>query len=31
MQRTGHKSSATLRRYIRPASVFDFNPLKGVL
>lgn len=31
MQRTGHKSSATLRRYIRPASVFDFNPLKGIL
>jgi integrase len=31
MQRTGHKCSATLRRYIRPATAFDFNPLKGVL
>ena len=31
MQRTGHRSSATLRRYIRPATAFDFNPLKGVL
>jgi integrase len=30
-QRTGHKCSATLQKYIRPASVFDFNPLKGVL
>jgi integrase len=31
MQRTGHKCSATLRRYIRPATAFDFNPLRGVL
>lgn len=31
MLRTGHRSSATLRRYIRPAGIFDFNPLKDVL
>lgn len=31
MQRTGHRDPATLRKYIRPASVFDFNPLRGVL
>ncbi len=31
MQRTGHKSSAALRRYIRPATAFDFNPLRGIL
>ena len=31
MQRTGHRSSQTLRRYIRPATAFDFNPLAGVL
>ena len=31
MQRTGHKHSAMLRHYIRPATVFDFNPLRGVL
>jgi integrase len=29
--RTGHKCSKTLQRYIRPATAFDFNPLKGVL
>jgi integrase len=29
--RTGHKSSLTLQRYIRPASAFDLNPLKAVL
>lgn len=31
MRRTGHKTSACLRRYIRPANIFEFNPLKGVL
>jgi len=31
MQRTGHHSSAMVRRYIRPANLFEFNPLKGVL
>lgn len=31
MMRTGHKSSQTLRRYIRPAQAFHANPLKGVL
>lgn len=31
MQRTGHRSYQTLRRYIRPATVFRANPLKGVL
>jgi integrase len=31
MQRTGHRSSRTLQRYIRPATAFDFNPLKDVL
>ncbi len=31
MQRTGHRSSQTLRRYIRPATAFDFNPLANVL
>jgi integrase len=30
-QRTGHKCSQTLQGYIRPAHIFDFNPLKGVL
>lgn len=30
-QRTGHKSSETLQKYIRPANIFEFNPLKGVL
>ena len=31
MQRTGHRSSATLQRYIRPAHVFTMNPMKNVL
>lgn len=31
MQRTGHKCSEMVRRYIRPATAFDFNPLRGVL
>jgi site-specific recombinase XerD len=31
MQRTGHRCSKTLQRYIRPAQVFDFNPLRDVL
>lgn len=31
MLRTGHKSSQSLRRYIRPAQGFRLNPLKGVL
>ena len=31
MQRTGHHSSAMVRRYIRPANIFEFNPLKAVL
>ena len=31
MQRTGHKSSRVLQRYVRPATVFDLDPLKGVL
>jgi integrase len=30
-QRTGHKCSETLQKYIRPANIFEFNPLKGVL
>lgn len=31
MQRTGHRSYATLRRYVRPAQAFMSNPLAGVL
>ncbi len=31
MQRTGHKSYEMMRRYVRPATVFRSNPLKGVL
>jgi integrase len=31
MQRTGHKCYETLRRYVRPAQVFRFDPLAGVL
>lgn len=31
MQRTGHRKSSTLQRYIRPATCFAFNPLRGVL
>lgn len=31
MQRTGHKSYDMLRRYVRPATVFRSNPLRGVL
>jgi site-specific recombinase XerD len=31
MQRTGHRSSEVLRSYIRPANLFEMNPLKGVL
>ncbi|MGH9344843.1 MAG: tyrosine-type recombinase/integrase [Terriglobia bacterium] len=31
MQRTGHRSRQTLLRYIRPATIFDFDPLKNVL
>lgn len=31
MMSTGHSSSAMLQRYIRPAKLFDLNPLKGVL
>lgn len=31
MRRTGHKTSACLRRYIRPANIFEFNPLRDVL
>jgi site-specific recombinase XerD len=30
-QRTGHKCLETIQRYIRPASIFDFDPLKDVL
>lgn len=30
-RRTGHKSSQTLQRYIRPAGIFDMNPLRAVL
>lgn len=31
MQRTGHKCYETLRRYVRPATVFRANPLRRVL
>ncbi len=31
MQRTGQVSYDNLRRYVRPARAFRFNPLKGVL
>jgi integrase len=31
MQRTGHRSSEMIRRYIRPATAFAFNPMRGVL
>lgn len=31
MQRTGHRCHQTLLRYIRPAKIFDFDPLKNVL
>lgn len=31
MARTGHRCLSTLHRYIRPAKVFDMNPLAGVL
>jgi integrase len=30
-QRSGHRSLAVLARYVRPASVFSFNPLAGAL
>lgn len=30
-QRTGHRCSKTLQRYIRPANIFDFNPMRNVL
>jgi len=31
MQRTGHRSYATFRRYVRPAQAIKIDPLKGVL
>jgi hypothetical protein len=31
MQRTGHKTAAVMHRYIRPASVFQADPLRKVL
>lgn len=31
MKQTGHKSDATVRRYIREGELFNFNSLKGVL
>lgn len=31
MRRTGQRCVQTVMRYIRPAKIFEFNPLKGVL
>jgi site-specific recombinase XerD len=31
MQTTGHKNVQTLMKYVRPASVFSFNPLRAAL
>ena len=31
MRSTGHSTSAMLQRYIRPAKLFDMNPMRGVL
>lgn len=31
MQRTGHRCIKTLQKYIRPATAFEFNPLRDVL
>jgi integrase len=31
MSRTGHKSAATMGRYVRPGRLFDLDPLRGVL
>lgn len=31
MQTSGHRSMSTLQRYFRPASIFNVNPLAGVL
>jgi hypothetical protein len=31
MQRTGHRSTATLARYVRPATVFSVDPLAKAL
>ena len=31
MARTGHRSIGTVMQYVRPASAFDLDPLRGVL